>query len=411
MKIMKKLPAQPFFKNKRVLVRVDFNVEIKNNKVVDDFDILRSMKTIRHVAGKSKYVLLISHLGNPKEGEKLKSLAPVARYLSKLLRKKVSLVFGQPKDLKQSLSALPKGSVVMLENVRFYSGEYSRGGYVDSATFAKELASLGDCYVNEAFGESHRKVSSISAITKFLPSFAGFNFQDELKHLDKLKTKSLKPFVLILGGAKLKTKLPLIKSFIKKADYILFGGGIANTGLLSLGLGLGKSLAEPKQAKQIKKYSQLRSVFLPVDFSVATSRNSKFFKTKNSSVEKNELVLDIGPETLKQYREIVKKAGTIVWNGPMGYYENPVFARGTKVVARAILANKKAFKVIGGGDTVAFFKNARISNLKSQISNLFISTGGGAMLEYLAGSPRRSLGRSAGKKLPGIVALEKSRKR
>ncbi len=433
---MRKLPPKSFFKNKRVLVRVDFNVEIRNNKVVDDFDIWRAMKTIKHVASQSNYVLLISHLGNPKEGEKLMSLAPVAHHLSGLLRKKVRLIFGRPKDLKQSLSALPKGSIVLLENIRFYSGEYSRGKYIDSKSFAKELASLGDCYVNEAFGESHRKVSTISAITKFLPSFVGFNFQDEIKHLDKLKTGFRKTLVLILGGAKMKTKLPLIKSFVKRvklpqgrnpvpkqsfwygADYILLGGALANTFLKAKGFDIGRSLYEKKFVNEAKRLLKHKNIILPTDFLVASSKKSKksasFDLIRNSQFAIRNFIFDLGPQTVKQYQEIIKSARTIIWNGPMGYYENPVFARGTKAVAKAVFSNKKAFKVIGGGDSTAFLRNADIRHPTSDIRHLFISTGGGAMLEYLSGSPSRSPsagGRSAGKKLPGIVAIEKSEPR
>ncbi|KKS06705.1 MAG: phosphoglycerate kinase [Candidatus Brennerbacteria bacterium RIFOXYC1_FULL_41_11] len=394
---MRNLPKQSFFKNKRVLVRVDFNIELKNRKVIDDFDILRALKTIKYVSGRAKYTLLISHLGNPGEGEGLRSLRPVGVHLSGLLRKKVYFVFDKIKDLKNSLAVLPENSIVLLENIRFYSGEYANGRYVDSMFFAKELASLGDCYINEAFGESHRRVSTVSAITNFLPSFAGFNFQDEIKHLDKLKSKPLKPLALILGGAKMKTKLPLIKSFIKKADYILLGGAIANTFLKARGFEIGKSLYEKKFVNEAKKLLKHKNIILPTDYIVAMSLKSKVshvFKTTDRQSSTAGRILDIGPESLKQFREIIKSARTIIWNGPMGYYENQVFAKSTKAVAKEIFVNKRAFKVIGGGDSTAFLKNSKLKNQKSKIPNLFISTGGGSMLEYLAG-----------KNLPGVKVL------
>ncbi|MEW5805214.1 MAG: phosphoglycerate kinase [Patescibacteria group bacterium] len=388
------MPKKTYFKNKRVLIRADFNVEIESNRVVDDFKIVRALKTIKYVNSQSRYVLLVSHLGNPKEGGRLDSLAPVAKYLSKLLNKKVYFVFDRLEQLEQSLSGLPKGSVVLLENIRFYSGEYSESGYVNSVSFSKKLASLADCYINEAFGESHRKVSSLVGITKYLPSFAGFNLVEEIKNLDRIKKGFKKPLVIILGGSKLKTKLPLIKSFIKQADQILLGGALANTFLRSLGLEIGRSVFEKDFLKQASRLAELKQVYLPIDFAIAKSKNSKKFRLTDNQLPATDYLLDLGPETIRQYQKIIKSAGMILWNGPMGYYENPVFSLGTKEIAKAIFANKKAFKVIGGGDTAAFLRKAEFPISNSQFLNTFISTGGGAMLEYLAG-----------KKLPGIETL------
>ena len=398
--LMKNLPSQNYFKNKRVLLRVDFNVEQSKGKVLDDFRIRRTLPTIKYLQKTCSKLILASHMTDEKE-----SLAPIAKHLSKLLKKRVYFIQENIVSAKKLIDSLPQKSVVLLENLRFDKGEKE-----NSFAFGKNLANLADVFVQDAFGEAHRKVASMTQTPKLLPSFAGFNLQNELKHLDKLKAKPSKPFVVILGGAKLKTKLPLIKSFIKKADYILLGGGIANTFLKAQGLDVGKSLYEKDFVRQAKKLLKHKNIILPGDYLVAPFLKSKTVSRfsvigypaqsvsrriqSGRQLSVDNLILDVGPESSEAYSQIISSAKTVLWNGPMGYYENPVFARATFDVAKAVLANKKAFKIIGGGDTTAFLRKAN-TKLETLNSKFFISTGGGAMLEYLSG-----------KKLPGVVALE-----
>ena len=394
---MRFLPGQRFFQSKRVLLRVDFNVGIEKNQVIDDFDIQRALKTIRHVNKFSRYTLLISHLGNSKEGGRLSSLWPVAQRLAELMHKEVYFVSGTPKSLKTSLAVLPPGSLALLENIRFYAGEYARGNYVNSSSFAKSLAELGDCFVNEAFGESHRKVSSICGLPKYLPSFAGFNLQAEVENLGRFKKHPARPWVVVLGGAKLKTRLPLLKKLVNKADAILLGGGVANTFLAAQNLKIGRSLQEREFIPNAKRLLSRKNLILPKDFFTADSksaRRAKIFLPPTGQLKASDYILDIGPESTRLFSQILKNARTIFWNGPLGYAENPLFTKGSRAVAKAISRNNKAYRVIGGGETVAFLRNSGIRLENSGAKNIFISTGGGAMLEYLTG-----------KELPGLKAL------
>ena len=272
------------------------------------------------------------------------------------------------KKIKKSV-ATASGSIFLLENLRFLPGEEK-----NDEKFAKQLASLGDLYINDAFAVSHRANASVEAITKFLPSYAGLLMEKEIENLNKAIKKPKKPFVIILGGAKISDKLGIIKNFKQKADKFLIGGGIANTFLVAEGLPIGNSIFEEKMVPEAKKLLKLPKIILPVDYAI-----------------ENKKILDIGPQTVENYASIIKKAKTIIWNGPMGYFENPKFAKASKAIAEAVIKSK-AFVVIGGGETTAIIHNSKfiIHN-----SKLFISTGGGAMLEYLAG-----------KKLPGIEALK-----
>ena len=235
------------------------------------------------------------------------------------------------------------------------------------------MASLGDFYVNDAFGVSHRKAASISAITKFLPSYAGLLLEREIKNLSVALKKPKKPLVIILGGAKISGKLDLIDNFLKKADYFLAGGGIANTFIAAMGLPIGNSLYEKEMILFAKKLLKTGKIILPVDFNI---RDGK--------------ILDIGPKTIKKYADVIKKSGTIIWNGPVGYIEDKQYVKGSKEIMKAIL-NSRAFSIVGGGETTSLFQNLKS---KTQNPKLFLSTGGGAMLEYLAGE-----------KLPGIEVL------
>jgi phosphoglycerate kinase len=379
------------FKNKKVLLRVDYNVEIKNNKIVDDFRIRKSLKTINFLKNKAKVVILMSHLGDPKGFDEKFSLKLVASHLSKILNRKIYFITDF-ENYKKIIDSLPKGSIVLLENLRFHKGEKE-----NSKSFAQKLANLGDIYINDAFSVSHRNNASVCKITEFLPSYGGLLLKEELKNLEKIKNNFKKPFVVILGGAKLKDKLPLIKNFLKTSDYILIGGGMANTFLKSQNIEIGRSLVDSSLLEISKKLLKNKKIILPIDFIISSNyRNIKIFNPFKDKISKSEAILDIGPETVLKFSNLISKAQTIFFNGPLGYFENKNFAKGSLKIAQSILKNKKALKVVGGGETIALF-NQTTSNLE-KIPNLFVSTGGGAMLEYLAN-----------KKLPALEALKISK--
>lgn len=342
---------------KTCLLRVDLNVSEKEAK--NSLRILGILPTIKFLIGNGAKVVILSHRGRPNGFDKKQSLKPFAKILSSLLKKPVHFI-----DFKKGFK---NSEISLLENLRFLAGEEK-----NDKKFAKQLASLGDFFVNDAFSVSHRNAASVSAITKFLPSYVGLLLENEIKNLSLAMAKSKKPLVVILGGAKISDKIGLIENFKNKADYFLIGGGIAHNFLLAQGLPIGDSIFEEKTINFTKKMLKNKKIILPVDYII-----------------KDRKILDIGPNTVKYYSDIIKNAKTIIWNGPMGYFENKKFAKGSKIIKGAIL-NSKAFSVVGGGETASL-----MSNVKGQMPNVFISTGGGAMLEYLAG-----------KKLPGIKALK-----
>lgn len=391
MHMFKNLPPQSYFKNKRVLVRVDWNVTLESGKIQDDFRIQRSLQTIEYISKTARSVLIVSHLGSPTPGDTQPSLAPVAQRASRLLKRPVYFLSGALSEIAVAFLAVPDHAVACMENIKFYKGEKE-----NDARFAKQLAGFADIYIDDAFGEVHRDVASIAGVPKFLPHYAGFLMQEELKHLDALMKKPKYPFVVVLGGAKLETKLPVVKKFLKQADAVLLGGGIANTVLAAGGVKIGSSLFEKEFLPEAKKYLDEDSLFVPIDFLVATSKDAKKSAVKAGDIDQREWILDIGPDTQALYAEILKRARTIFWNGPMGYFENRVFAHGTQTIANALKKNKTARIVIGGGDTLAFLRNASTKHQAPSTKNIFISTGGGSMLYYLAG-----------KKLPGIEVLKK----
>ncbi len=365
---------------KSIILRVDFNVEIRKGKILDDYRIHSSLPTIRWLIAKKAKLLLISHLGRPKTKnfvpgrldhiDREYSLRPVSAYLSKLLKRKV-LFFENWEDLAPFWKTLPERTIAMLENLRFWPAEEK-----NDSNFAKKLAELGDIYINDAFAVCHRENASLVAIAKYLPSYAGFLVSKEVEMLNRLFKNKKKPFIVVLGGAKLSDKIPLIKRFQPVADLILLGGGIANTFLFASGVSVGNSLLEKELVLEAKRILSTKSnIILPVDFRVDRKKNAIF---------------DIGPKTEKLYSKEIFSAKVILWNGPMGLFENPKFAKGSYNIARSIAKNRNAFSVIGGGETVAV-----VRKLKLQKKFSFLSTGGGAMLEYLAG-----------KKLPALAALE-----
>jgi phosphoglycerate kinase len=374
---------------KRVLVRVDFNVPIKEGKVGDDTRIRAALPTINYLLQKGAAVILCSHLGRPKGGPDPKfSLKPVADYLSPLIGKPVyfaSDCIGQPAE--EASKALKPGEVLLLENTRFHPEEEK-----NDQEMARKLASLADIYVNDAFGSAHRAHSSTEGVAKFLPAVAGFLMEKEIQYLGQAIADPKRPFVTILGGAKISDKIGVIRNLLTKADAILIGGGMANTFFKAQGYPVGDSLVEEdalETARQLLTEASTK-LRLPVDVVIA----DKFDADAQSKtipmgpVPDGWRILDIGPETVAAYAKVIKGAGTVVWNGPMGVFEFPRFAEGTYGVGRAV-AESHAISIVGGGDSVAAIQQ---SGLADKITH--ISTGGGASLEMLEGID-----------LPGVAAL------
>ena len=379
-----------------VLMRVDFNVPVKNGKILDDFRIQRILPIIQFLREKkAKKIVLISHLGQPDMKDRNKpefSLAPIADHLEKLIGEKIyftATLIG--KELKEEIENLPDDSIILLENIRFYREEYE-----NDKDFAKELAKMADIFINEAFSVCHRKIASLCAITEFLPSYAGILLEEELTNLNKIIQKPQRPLVVILGGAKIKDKIYAIEKFKDKADYILLGGVMANTFLKVNDFSIGKSLYDEDAFVQAEKMGTGKAeLILPGDFIVLDKNNQKQIR-ELGEVAENDKILDIGPIACDTFSKIISKAKTVFFNGTMGKFEDERFGDGTKIVNNAILGNHEAQIVIGGGDTLFTFKilkpGYRIQNTECR----FFSTGGGAMLKYLSGES-----------LPGLLALNK----
>lgn len=377
-------------KGKQVLIRVDFNVPLKDGKVADDKRIKASLPTIQYLIKKKAKIILISHLGRPDGQVKDEyRLAPAALRLSKLLKKPVHYLLDCiGESTEDSVSQLKQGEIMLLENLRFYPEEEK-----NDDKFAQKLAALADIYVNDAFGVSHRAHSSVHAITKYLPSYSGFLLQKEIQNLSKLLKTPKRPYIAILGGAKVSDKIGVIENLLKKVDTILIGGAMMFTFYKSIGYEVGKSKYEPDKLQLSKKLLKQRKIMLPIDVMIAKGTNEKNGKiTSTHDIPKNTMGLDIGPVTQQVYIELIKRANTIFWNGPLGLAENPAFAKGTINVAKAIAKNKGT-TIIGGGDSVAV-----IEKLKLEKKYTHVSTGGGASLELLEG-----------KTLPGIDALNKNK--
>ncbi len=377
---------------KRVFMRVDFNVPLSEGRITDDARIAASLPSIQYVLKNGGRLILASHLGRPKgKPEPKYSLKPVAQRLSELLGKTVT--FTQDcigKEVEKKVQELANGDALLLENLRFYAEEER-----NDSNFAKALASLCDVYVNDAFGTAHRAHASTAGIVSFVKrAAAGFLMQKELECLSHALTKAEKPYVSIVGGAKISDKIELIQSFLHIADYILIGGAMAYTFLRAQNIETGKSLVEPDKievAAQLLAAAVKRGVSLelPVDHVVASSLESKDSRvTAVAQTPADSMGLDIGPETVKRYAGVIGSAKTIVWNGPMGVFENPAFSQGTFAIARAV-ADSGAFSIVGGGDSAAAVSQ---SGVEAKITH--ISTGGGASLEFLSGQ-----------RLPGVEVL------
>jgi phosphoglycerate kinase len=370
-------------RGKRVFIRADLNVPIEEGRITDDTRIRASVPAIEQALGQGAAVMVTSHLGRPKEGE-LKpedSLAPVAARLSELLKKEVLLV----KEWVNGVDVKP-GQVVVLENARANKGEKE-----DDEALARKIAALADVYVNDAFGTAHRAEATTHGAARFAPvAVAGPLMAAELDALGKALAGPKRPLVAIVGGSKVSTKLSVLEELAKKVDRLIVGGGIANTFLAAAGKPIGRSLAEHELVGDAKKILSTGKVPLPVDVVVGKSLDDTNARAKSvDEVQADDMILDIGPKTARAYADEIARAGTIVWNGPVGVFEKDPFAKGTEAIARAI-AGAKAFSIAGGGDTVAAINKFAIAD---EID--YISTAGGAFLEFLEG-----------KTLPAVAALE-----
>jgi len=378
---------------KRVLVRVDFNVPIESGKVLDDWRLRATLPTIRYLTERGAKVILLSHLGRPKgKRDEQFSLRPVAQRLSELLGQPVQFADDCVGEVaEQAVARLQAGEVLLLENLRFHAGEEA-----NDDSFAQQLARLGDVFVNDAFGAAHRAHASVHAITKFLPSYAGLLMEREVTHLSRLLEAPEKPFVAVLGGAKVSDKIGVIRNLLTKVDALLIGGAMAFTFLKAQGYETGKSLVEADKldlANALLGEAREKGVelVLPVDVVVAESdaEDAATQVVPVTAIPADKAGYDIGPETANLFAERIRTAKTVFWNGPMGRFERTPFKAGTKAIAEA-LAQCSGTTVVGGGETAAAAFEFGIADKVTHVS-----TGGGAALELLEG-----------RELPGIAVLK-----
>ena len=367
---------------RKVMLRVDFNVPLKDGHIVNEERIDRSLPTIQHILNEGASLIIVSHLGRPEETNEVQkefSLKPIALSLQKKLK--------MPVDLKRDLSSIKQSSedLLMLENIRFFKGEKS-----NDSNLAKDLAGLCDIFVMDAFATAHRAHASTTAILDFVDqACAGLLIKQELQALDRIDNAE-KPIVIVLGGAKISTKLPLINALLDKVDHLILGGGIANTCIAAQGLEIGKSLIESSLVSEVKNLINEDNVILPSRVLVAENKEAEAREVDIDSLTKNDAIFDVSPTFIHSLEKIFNEAATIVWNGPMGLFEQDQFSLGTQAVAN-LIARSEAYSIIGGGDTISA---ASMSGVLDSIN--YISTAGGALLEYLAG-----------KSLPALAALQK----
>lgn len=376
-------------KNKRVLVRVDFNVPLdRKGRVADDYRLREALPTIEYLKKNQAKIILISHLGKPTENKEPEfSLKQVVSQLEKLLKEKIKFLpdcLGE--KTKKKINLMKPGRVILLENLRFYKGETK-----NDSEFAKKLAELGDIYINDAFSASHRAHASVAKLPEILPSAAGLSLQKEVKFLSKIKDKAKKPLVIIIGGKK-NDKIESLPKLIKLSDYTLMNGFLSEIILVGKEILLGRPTPEKEILEAIEKINLTNPKFhLPKDVLISLEKDWTYKRIAGlGTLRREERVYDIGLETIEIYSTIIKKAGTIFWAGPLGFFEEERFQQGTKEVGEKIVRNYKAFKVAAGGDTISAIKKFGWSDKFD-----YISAGGGALLDFISGE-----------KMPGIESLK-----
>ena len=381
-------------KGKKVILRVDLNVPIKDGSISEVSRIVKILPTIKLLIEKKAKIIILSHIGRPK-GKIVNgmSLEPISKKLSDLLN--IEVLFNKNQINEKTFAEIDKisdGSVMMMENIRFYEGEEK-----NEDSFSKKISSLGDIYINDAFSCSHRAHSSIVGITKYIPSYCGLQFIEEINALKKITSKITRPITCIIGGSKISTKIKIISNLIKDFDNIIIVGGMGNAMLKNTGINIGKSVCDDGYkylVEEILKKSETHDcqIYYPLDVVVSKTLDGNGTIKEINEVDNDEMILDIGPKTIASIKNIVEDSNTVLWNGPAGYFENPNFANGTKKILE-IIADKrvkdKIYAVAGGGETVAV-----INKFNKLDTFNFVSTAGGAFLEYLEG-----------KELPGIKAL------
>ena len=391
---MKSIKEEQNLNNKKILLRLDLNVPIADDKITDTTRIDKILPTLKFLISQNVKIIIISHVGRPK-GKVVNelSLKPICKDLEIKLNQNIKLISKNIKEINsKNLFDNDDEKIVMLENIRFYPEEEK-----NNQQFAKHLASLADMYVNDAFSCSHRAHASIHEITKFLPSFSGLQLNLEVDALKKITSEIKKPITCIIGGSKVSTKINIIKNLIPKFDNIIIVGGMANNIIKYIGNNIGKSLQEENSDQIIKEIFSLSEtknckIIYPRDVIVGKNLNGAPQIKELNEISSDEMILDIGPKTVNLINKIIDESNTILWNGPAGYFENPSFANGSIKIAKKIIENNKSnkiYSVAGGGDTVSL-----LNSLNSINDFNFVSTAGGAFLEYLEG-----------KELPGIKAL------
>ncbi len=391
---MRSIRNETSLRDKKILLRLDLNVPLDKEKISDTTRIDKILPTLKFLNEQNAKIIILSHVGRPR-GKVLKelSLKPICENLQEQLGLSVKLISQNINEIKnKNFFDNFNEKILMLENIRFYAEEEKNDN-----KFARHLASLGDLYVNDAFSCSHRAHASIVEISKFLPSFSGLQLDLEINALTKITSEITKPITCIIGGSKISTKIEIIKNLIPKFDNIIIVGGMANNFIEYFGHNIGKSIKEKKCAPIIEEIISLSKkekceITYPEDVLVSKDLNGSCKKKELNEILDDEMILDIGPKTIDKVTNIINSSNTILWNGPAGYFENPDFANGSIEIAKTIINNNKLnkiFSVVGGGDTVSL-----LNSINAVDSFNFVSTAGGAFLEYLEG-----------KKLPGITAL------
>ena len=391
---MRSIRNETSLRDKKILLRLDLNVPLDKEKISDTTRIDKILPTLKFLNEQKAKIIILSHVGRPR-GKVLKelSLKPICENLQEQLGLSVKLISQNINEIKnKNFFDNFNEKILMLENIRFYAEEEKNDN-----KFARHLASLGDLYVNDAFSCSHRAHASIVEISKFLPSFSGLQLDLEINALTKITSEITKPITCIIGGSKISTKIEILKNLIPKFDNIIIVGGMANNFIEYFGHNIGKSIKEKKCAPIIEEIISLSKkekceITYPEDVLVSKDLNGSCKKKELNEILDDEMILDIGPKTINKVTNIINSSNTILWNGPAGYFENPNFANGSIEIAKTIINNNKLnkiFSVVGGGDTVSL-----LNSINAVDSFNFVSTAGGAFLEYLEG-----------KKLPGITAL------